>query len=102
MVRKEGVTITSDINSPFNWHLRKEPSIFAKDPAFTPRKDGKSNSEVQTEVVERRKARGENPGTIHNLGKQSADKEQQILAYRQFGTYTRAKPSVKVPNKHEK
>ena len=91
----------TDPRSPFNWRNRTEPSIFAKDLAFTPRKDGKSNSEVQSEVIAKKVAAGESPGPINNLGKHTKAKEQQVLAYRQFGVYSRAVPSVRHPNKHE-
>lgn len=86
--------MTSDINSPFNWHLRKEPSIFANDVHFKARKDGKSNSEVQSEAMERKRVAGEAPGTIPNLG-------SRTLSYKQFGTNVKNGVSTKKPNKHE-
>lgn len=94
--------MTSDINSPFNWRMRTEPSIFAQDIQFRARKDGKSNGEVQSEAVARSRANGKNPGTIHNLGSQSAEKDARLLAYKQFGMDVKNGPSVKKPNKHEK
>lgn len=96
--------MTKDINSPFNWRLRTGPSIFAKDVNFRPRKDGKSIGEVQTEIVESKRARGEMPGVVHGLGTKETIKarEERMLAYKQFGVYSKAVPSIKHPNKHEK
>jgi hypothetical protein len=93
--------MNNDPRNPFNWRMRTGPSIFAQDPSFTPRKDGKSNGEVQSAVIARKVAEGKSPGTIHNLGRQDKGKEAQVLAYRQFGVYSKATPSIKVPNKHE-
>ena len=81
---KSKSTSKNDPRSPFNWHLNREPSIFAKDADFRPRSAGLSNSEVQSQVVSKRK-----------------EKLDQILAYKHFGTFTRAKASIKHPNKHE-
>ena len=40
-------------------------------------------------------------GTIQNLSK--TEKELAVIAYKQFGIFSRAKPNVKPsPNKHEK
>jgi hypothetical protein len=93
--------MTQDPTNPFNWRMRTEPSIFAKDVSFTPRKNGKSNSEVQSEVIAQKVANGESPGSINNLGRHTAEKERKMLAYRQFGVYSKATPSIKHPNKHE-
>lgn len=90
----------SDPNSPFNWRERTEPSIFAKDLAFTPRKDGKSNSEVQSEVIAKKVAAGETPGTMYGISKKK-EVAEKLLAYKHFGTYSRATPSIRHPNKHE-
>lgn len=96
--------MTKDINSPFNWRLRTGPSIFAKDVNFRPRKDGKSIGEVQTEIVDSKRARGELPGNLYGLGSPANAKarEERMLAYKQFGVYSKAVPSIKHPNKHEK
>lgn len=56
---------------------------------------------MQTESVERRRAQGEMPGHIDNLGKPSKKREEQLLAYKQFGIYSKAKPIIRVRNKHE-
>ena len=86
-----------DPRSPFNWHLRTEPSIFAKDPAFRPRKDGLSVSQTQTEQLNKRREGGEAVGTFHGI---QSKKTQEMLAYKQFGVYSRAQPG-KRNNKHE-
>jgi len=76
---------TSDPRSPFNWRENKEPTIFAKDVNFRPRNtSGLSIGDAQSQVVSKRK-----------------EQLNQLLAYKHFGTYTRAKASVKHPNKHE-
>lgn len=90
------------MTSPFLWRKDKRPSIFATDPMFTPRSNGKSNSQMQTEAVERKREKGELPGHIDGLGKPSKKREEQLLAYKQFGIYSKARPSSKNPNKHEK
>ena len=89
-------------NNPFLWYKDKRPSIFAADPMFTPRANGKTNAEMQTESVERRREKGELPGHIDGLGKPSKKREEQLLAYKQFGIYSKAKPAPKKPNIHEK
>ena len=92
-----------DPNSPFNWRMRTEPSIFAKDISFRAKgTQGKTAGQIMSEVVENRRKNGVDPGTISNLGKYTKEKEQQILAYKQFGVYSKAMPSIKKPNKHEK
>lgn len=93
--------MSNDPHSPFNWRMRTEPSIFAKDVHFRPRKEGKSNGEVQSDVIERKREQGELPGHIEGLGKSNKSKTERLLAYKHFGTYTRAAPSIKHPNKHE-
>lgn len=81
------------INNPFLWYKDKRPSIFATDPLFTPRSNGKTNSEMQTENLEKRRMNGELPGHLHGIGKVSKSKEEQLLAYKTFGVYSKAKPS---------
>lgn len=94
--------MSKDPNSPFNWRLRTGPSIFAQDHYFRPKADGKTDSQRATDTVEKRRVNGVDPGTINNLGKHSKEKEAALLAYKHFGTYSKAKPSVRHPNKHEK
>lgn len=88
-------------NNPFNWRLRTEPSIFAKDPYFRPKADGKTDSQRATDTVEARRKQGDDPGGMYNIGKNTKAKEERLLAYKHFGTYSRATPSIKHPNKHE-
>ena len=88
--------------SPFRWRERTEPSIFYNDLQFRARKDGKSNGMVQTEAVDRARAEGKNPGTIHNLGTRKAAQDARLLAYKQFGASGVLGKSTRKPNKHEK
>jgi hypothetical protein len=90
-----------DHANPFEWYKRTEPSIFAKDKYFTPKADGKTDSQRATDTVENLRSKGVDPGTLHHIGKPSKEKEDRLLAYKQFGTYSRAKPSARQPNKHE-
>lgn len=95
--------MTRDPRSPFNWRDDPRPSIFANDPYFRAKgPEGKTTGQIMTDFVERQRAKGIEPGTIHNLGKPTRIKEQQLLAYKQFGVYSKASPSTKLPNKHEK
>lgn len=62
-------------NSPFLWASNPQPSMFVKDVAFRPKA-------VQTYA--------------------HLTKEENILAYQQYSTHSRAHPSVKPSlNKHE-
>jgi hypothetical protein len=93
--------MTKDPNSPFNWHMRTEPSIFAKDPLFRAKgAEGRSNSQIMTEFVEKKRAQGIEPGSITGLGKLTKEKEERLLSYKHFGVYSKAQPAKK-PNKHE-
>ena len=92
--------MTKDPNSPFNWYLRNGPSIFAQDPYFRPKADGKTDSQRATDTVEKRRVNGIDPGTISNLGKHTKEKEAQLLAYRQFGTYSKANEIQKETRGH--
>lgn len=94
--------MTHDPRSPFNWHMRTEPSIFARDPYFRPKgSQGRTGSQIMTEYVEKKRSEGIEPGSINGLGKVTKEKEERLLAYRQFGIFSRAKPIAKKPNKHE-
>lgn len=88
--------------SPFNWRENKEPTIFYKDPHFRAKgPTGRSGSQIMADWVEQRRADGFEPSVVNNLGSDTKEKEERMLAYRQFGTYSRAQPGKK-PNKHEK
>lgn len=91
-------------DSPFLWMNRTGPSIFAKDINFAPKgASGKTGSQLATDVVEEKRKEGKMHGTIHNLGSKSKQKEEALIAYKQFGIYSRAKPNVKPSlNKYEK
>lgn len=92
--------MNQDPNNPFNWRLRTTPSIFATDPLFRARKDGKTVGEVQTEVLDRKRLNGEAVGYMHGIGKATLEKERRLLEYKQFGVYSKAQPG-KRENKHE-
>ena len=93
--------MNKDPNSPFNWRLRTEPSIFAKDPYFRAKgEQGRSTSQIMTEFVENQRAKGIEPGSINGLGKLTKEKEQRLLSYKHFGVYSKAQ-AAKKPNKHE-
>ena len=62
--------MTASRNSAFYW--QGEPSIFATDPAFTPRTNGKTASQIGAEVVERRtREEGRNPGTLSGISRRA-------------------------------
>lgn len=82
------------MTNPFLWYKDKRPSIFATDPLFRATSTGKTNSEAQTEAVERKRKQGELPGHIENLGKPSKKREEQLLAYKQFAVYSKARKST--------
>lgn len=90
-------------DSPFHWRERSTPSVFAQDHTFCAKgAQGKTNSQLQTDQIEARRIKGEDAGYIYGLGKHTVEKEKKLLAYKQFGIYSQAKPSIKKPNKHEK
>lgn len=90
--------------SPFHWRDDPRPSIFATDMYFRAKgAEGKSGSQIATDFVEAQRGLGKMPGTIHKLGATTKEKELALIAYKQFGIYSRAQPNVKpTPNKHEK
>lgn len=62
--------MTASRNSAFYW--QGEPSIFATDPSFTPRTNGKTASQIGAETVARRtREEGRNPGTLHGLSRRA-------------------------------
>lgn len=63
--------MTASRNSAFFWNTG-EPSVFSADPAFTPRTNGKTASQIGAEVVERRtREEGRNPGTLHGISRRA-------------------------------
>lgn len=91
----------NDPNNPFNWRLRTGPSIFLQDPYFRARSDGLTDSQRVSQLVESKKIDGKSPPVVPGLSK-NEKKTKDLLAYKQFGTYSKAMPSTKRPNKHEK
>lgn len=77
-------------NSPFLWMHNPQPSIFIRDIGF--RAKGvivtDTHSYLAADSQEERKTK--------------AIKEDELVAYKQFGIYMRAKPNIKPSkNKHE-
>lgn len=63
--------MTASRNSAFVWNTG-EPSVFSADPAFTPRTNGKTASQIGAEVVERRtREEGRNPGTLTGISRRA-------------------------------
>lgn len=79
-------------NNPFEWYKRTEPSIFAKDPAFTYKSNGKTTSQMATEKVDEQRQQGKSPGTIQGLGSD----EDRYAKYREHQIATRPKNLVAV------
>lgn len=92
---------TCSEHSPFLWHKHPRDSIFMSDSYFKARGDtGKTTGQIATDAVEKRRAKGEEPGYLQGL---SRKREEEILSYRVFGVYSLAKASNKpYKNKHEK
>jgi hypothetical protein len=90
-------------DSPFLWAHNPQDSMFMKDHTFRAKGDtGKSGAQLASDYVESQRQMGWNPGTIPRLGSQTKEKEMAVLAYKQFGIYSRAAPNVKPTlNKHE-
>ena len=79
-------------NNPFEWYKRTEPSIFAQDPAFTYKSNGKTTSQMATEKVNEQRAQGKMPGTIQGLGANT----DKYLRYREHQYATRPENLVAV------
>jgi len=90
-------------NSPFHWASNPRDSIFMADHTFRAKgAEGKSGSQVASDFVESQRKLGKNVGTIHRLGSRKKEKELAMIAFKQFGIYSRAHPNVKPTlNKHE-
>lgn len=78
--------------NPFKWRERTEPSVFATDPAFTPKSNGKTGSQIATEFVDEQRKQGKMPGTIQGLG----SSEDKYLKYREHQYATRPENLVAV------
>ena len=90
-------------DSPFLWARTPRDSMFMKDPVFKPKgSSGLTTSQLASVVVEDKRKEGKMTGSIANLGRGSKQKELAMIAYKQFGIYSRAAPNVKPSlNKHE-
>jgi len=90
-------------DSPFHWAHNPRPSIFMKDHQFRAKgESGMTTSQLASAVVEDQRKEGKMTGSIANLGRATKEKELALIAYKQFGIFSRAKPNVKPsPNKHE-
>lgn len=88
-------------NSPFLWYNDTRPSIFMKDHTFKPKSvDGKTIGQIVTTNLDKRRASGGREGIVPGM---SRKREEEVLAYRLFGVYSKAKASTKPQkNKHEK
>lgn len=90
-------------DSPFHWASNPCDSMFMKDHTFKAKGvEGKSGSQLATDFVETQRKMGKSVGTIKKLGSLTKEKELALVAYKQFGIYSRATPNVKPQlNKHE-
>ena len=69
---------TCNEHSPFLWHKHQRDSIFMSDSYFKARGDtGKTTGQIATDAVEKRRAKGEEPGYLQGL---SRKREEEILA----------------------
>jgi hypothetical protein len=77
--------------------------MFMQDHTFRAKgKDGRGGSEISSATVEAQRRNGKMHGTIHRLGTTTKEKEEALIAFKQFGIYSRAKSNVKPElNKHE-
>ena len=90
-------------DSPFHWASNPRDSMFMKDHTFRAKGDtGMTTSQISSALVEDQRKLGKMSGSIANLGRVTKQKELALIAYKQFGIYSRAQPNVKPsPNKHE-
>jgi hypothetical protein len=73
-------------HSPFRWAERKRSSIFADDVNFRT-KDGKTASQIATDVVARKRQENANHGTIYGLAK---EREDAVIRSKLFHVYSKA------------
>ena len=90
-------------NSPFHWAHNPRPSIFMQDHIFRAKgESGMTTSQLASVVVSEQRREGKMTGSIANLGRPTKEKELALIAYKQFGIYSRAHPNIKpTKNKHE-
>jgi len=89
--------------SPFLWASNPRDSMFMKDHTFRAKGDsGMTTSQISSALVEDQRKLGKMSGSIANLGRVTKEKELALIAYKQFGIYSRAHPNIKPSkNKHE-
>lgn len=86
-------------NSPFHWRDDPRPSIFYKDVSYRGTKDGRTLSQLSSELVEQSRMDGKMVGFIKGI---SAKREEEILRMRNFKTFTLAVVSnAKQPQRDE-
>jgi hypothetical protein len=90
-------------DSPFLWASNPKDSMFMKDHTFRAKGDtGMTTSQISSALVEDQRKLGKMTGSIANLGRVTKQKELALIAYKQFGIYSRAHPNIKpTKNKHE-
>lgn len=90
-------------DSPFLWASNPRDSMFMKDHTFRAKGDsGMTTSQISSALVEDQRKLGKMTGSIANLGRVTKQKELALIAYKQFGIYSRAAPNTKPSlNKHE-
>jgi len=95
------VTCRCHPQSPFLWRNDPRDSIFMADYRYRPvGKNGLTGSEIASAAVETQRKKGKQPGSIYGLGSLTKEKELAMLAFKQFGVYSRAVAPAK-PNKHQ-
>jgi len=90
-------------DSPFHWASNPRDSMFMKDHTFRAKgAEGKSGAQIATDFVDYQRQLGKEVGTIKKLGSRTKEKENALIAYKQFGIFLRAMPHIKPQlNKHE-
>ena len=89
-------------DSPFLWRKNPRDSLFMADHTYRAKgKDGRGGSEISSASVEAQRKLGKSPGTIHRLGATTKEKEAAMLAFKNFGVYSRAVAAKAKLNKHQ-
>jgi hypothetical protein len=63
--------------------------------------EGKSGAQIASDFVDYQRQLGKSPGTIQRLGTTTREKEEAMLAFKNFGVYSRAVAAKAKPNKHQ-
>jgi hypothetical protein len=61
--------------------------------------EGRSGAQIASDFVDYQRQLGKSPGTIRNMGR--VNKELAVVAFKQFGVYSRAVVSKPQLNKHQ-